>query len=113
MLYRLSLLALCGALTLTAGCATNPVTGGQDFVLMSESQEIATGQKYHQQVLKQYRVYGDPELTAYVNRIGEELARNSHRGDLGFHFTILDSPEVNAFALPGGYSYITRGIRAY
>ena len=106
-----TLLAL--ALTGLSGCATNPVTGGQDFVLMTQDQEIAAGRKYHQQVLQQYPAYEAPQLQAYVGRIGEELARNSHRGDLVFHFTVLDSQDVNAFALPGGYIYITRGIMAY
>ncbi len=95
------------------GCATNPVTGKQNFVLMSEDQEIDLGKQYHGQVMKQYKEYRDPELTALVNKLGGELAANGHRGDLNFHFTVLDSPEVNAFALPGGYIYITRGIVAY
>ena len=98
---------------LVVGCATNPVTGKQNFVLMSEEQEIDLGEQYHTEVMKQYEVYDDPELTALVKRLGGELAANSHRSDLNFHFTVLDSPEVNAFALPGGYVYITRGIIAY
>ncbi len=96
-----------------AGCATNPVTGNPNFVLMSEEQEVSMGQKVHQDVLKQYAVYDDPEIQAMVDRIGQELAANSHRGHLDFTFTVLDSPEVNAFATPGGYIYITRGIMAY
>ena len=95
------------------GCASNPVTGQQDFVLMTEDQEIDLGEKYSKEVLRQYRAYDDPDLQAYVSRIVEELAANSHRNHLIFHATVLDSPEVNAFALPGGYIYITRGIMAY
>lgn len=95
------------------GCATNPVTGKQDVVLMSEQQEIAMGQKYHKEIMKQYKRYDDPVLQNYVEKIGERLAAKSHRENLIFHFTLLDSPEVNAFALPGGYVYITRGIMAY
>jgi len=101
------------ALAALSGCATNPVTGGQDFVLMSEDQEISTGRRYHQQLLQQYPPYEDEKLQAYVSRVGEELARKSHRANLVFHFTVLDSQDVNAFALPGGYVYITRGIMAY
>ena len=108
-----SLLTLLVLFTLLGGCAVNPVSGERDFVLMTERQEIAAGAQYHQEILKQYKVYDDPELQAYVNRIGQELARQSHRKDLTFHFTVLDSPQVNAFALPGGYIYITRGIMAY
>ncbi len=97
----------------STGCATNPVSGGKDFVLMSEDQELEMGRQYHQEVLKQMPVYEDPELQAYVNRIGQELAQKSHRDNLIYRFTVLDSPTVNAFALPGGYIYITRGILAY
>jgi predicted Zn-dependent protease len=102
------------ALALLAGCAQNPVTGQTDFVMMSESQEIAIGRQYNEQVIqKQYQVYESKPLQDYVNRVGQKLAKNSHRPNLGYHFTVLDSPEVNAFALPGGYVYITRGILAY
>lgn len=96
-----------------AGCAVNPVTGKQDFVLMSEDEEIALGRRMHPQVLEQYPVYDDPELQALVQRVGERLARTSHRSDLIFRFTLLDSAEVNAFAIPGGYIYITRGLLVY
>lgn len=110
-LLNLGLAAL--VLGLLAGCAANPVTGEQDLSLMSEEQEIALGKKNHPEILKQYGAYDDPELQAYVNRIGQELVKHSHRTNLTYTFTVLDSPEVNAFALPGGYIYITRGILAY
>ena len=105
------LLAVC--LALSGGCATNPVTGKRDFVLMTENQEINLGKKAHQQIMRQYRPYDNPELQRYVEGLVEELAQKSHRDDLVFHVTVLDSPQVNAFALPGGYIYITRGIMAY
>lgn len=108
----LPITTLLAALWLS-GCATNPVTGKQEVVLMSEKQELALGRQYHQHILKQYKLYDNPELQAYVEEIGERLARQSHRPDLVFHFYLLDSPEVNAFALPGGYIYITRGILSY
>ena len=98
---------------LFSGCAVNPVTGQQDIVLMSEEQELALGRKTHQQVLQQYGVYDDQELQAYVKNTGEKLAAQSHRRDLVYRFTVVDSKEVNAFALPGGYIYITRGLLAY
>jgi len=115
-----TILKLPGFLALAAmlfaqlsGCATNPVSGDSDFVLMTESQEVSAGKKYHKDILKQYDVYDNAELQDYVNGIGQELAKISHRKNLKFQFTVLDSPEVNAFALPGGYIYITRGIMAY
>ena len=95
------------------GCATNPVTGGKDVVLMSESQEIEIGRKAHPQVLQQYGRYEDEALQQYVNGVGQRIAAVSHRPELQYTFTVLDSADVNAFALPGGFVYITRGIMAY
>jgi len=93
-------------------CATNPVTGKRQLAL-SEGWERSVGPKYHEQIMKEYTVYDDPELQAYVNKIGQRMAATSHRPDLPFTFTLLDSPQVNAFAIPGGYVYVTRGIMAY
>jgi predicted Zn-dependent protease len=106
-------LTIIAILALAAGCATNPATGKSDLVLMSEKDEIAIGKQVNQQVLQRYRIYGDPELQSYVQHIGEKVAANSHRSHLEYRFTVLDSPDVNAFALPGGYIYITRGLMAY
>lgn len=106
------LLAWMPAALLLSACAANP-TGGVNFVLMSESAEIAKGRELHEELLQNMPVYNDPELTAYVNDIGQRLAANSHRPDLEYHFTIIDSPDINAFALPGGYIYINRGLMAY
>ena len=108
--FKYNLLALS---LLLSACAVNPVSGDRDFVTLSESEEIAQGRQYHQTIIKQYGVYDDPDLQGYVDAIGQQLAANSHRAHLEFHFTILDSPDINAFALPGGYVYITRGIMAY
>ena len=96
------LMALLLLSSLFSGCAVNPVTGQQDIVLMSEDQEIALGRKSHQQVLQQYGVYDNQELQDYVKNVGDKLATRSHRPDLIYRFTVLDSKEVNAFALPGG-----------
>ncbi|MFN7087835.1 MAG: M48 family metalloprotease, partial [Burkholderiales bacterium] len=96
-----------------ANCATNPVTGSPDFVTISESQEIQIGRAEDPKVRQEYGVYDNPALQRYVNEIGQKLAKHSHRPGLDYHFLVMDSPEVNAFALPGGYIYITRGILAY
>ena len=72
------------------GCAVNPVSGNQDFVLMSENQEIAMGKRYNAEVLKQIPVYSDNELQQYVQALGESLAKNSHRSNLIYRFTVLD-----------------------
>ena len=103
---------LASALALN-GCATNPVTGKSDVVTMSAAQEVEIGRKMHPQVLQQYGRYADEEVQAYVNDIGQRIAKVSHLPNLQFTFTVLDSPDINAFALPGGYVYITRGIMAY
>jgi len=105
--------ALAAGLALAAGCATNPVTGKADVVTMSAAQEIEIGRKMHPQVLQQYGRYADEGLQAYVSDIGRRIAAVSHRPDIEYTFTVLDSEEVNAFALPGGFVYITRGIMAY
>ena len=115
---RPSFAPLMLAVALLAGCAStttvrNPVTGQNESTVMDEATEIATGKKAHEQVLAEYGVVASPRLQAYVNELGQRLARQSERSQLEWHFTVLDSPEINAFALPGGYVYVTRGIMAY
>lgn len=102
-----SLLVACGT------AVVNPVTGQTEYSAMDEPAEIAEGQQQHQLVLKQYGRYDNPKVQAYVNEVGQKLAAQSHRPNLTWTFTVLDSTEINAFALPGGYVYITRGIMAY
>jgi len=113
---RKTLLPLIFATSLLAGCGSavlNPVTGQTERSVMTEQAEVAEGAKAHQQVLQEYGVVKDPRVQAYVNNLGQRLAKLSHRDHLTWHFTVLDSPEINAFALPGGYVYVTRGIMAY
>jgi predicted Zn-dependent protease len=112
---RLSM-AIALAATLLPGCGTqvvNPVTGKTELSAMDERSEIAEGKKGHEQVMAEYGVVKDARLQAYVNQVGQRLAAQSHRANLQWTFTVLDSPEINAFALPGGYVYVTRGILAY
>ncbi len=113
---RLKWLPAVLALSLLCACGTavvNPVSGETEMSAMSEEQEVAEGAKAHQQVLKEYSVYANQPVQDYVNALGQRLAAQSHRTNLQWHFTVLDSPEINAFALPGGYVYVTRGIMAY
>jgi predicted Zn-dependent protease len=109
---RVSALAILAVFAL-ATCAKNPVTGKRDFVLMSEEQEIKMGQQADPEVKKEYGTYDRAALQAYVDEIGQRLAKQSHRTNIKYQFTVVDSAEINAFALPGGYIYITRGIMAY
>lgn len=101
-----------GASLLLGACAANP-TGGLDFVTMSESREIELGAELHQQMLQEMPVYRDQDLQDYVNEVGQKLAAVSHRPEIEYTFTVVDSPDINAFALPGGFVYINRGLIAY
>lgn len=113
-IIRLLISLSCASLLLaTSGCSINPATGTPNLVLMSESAEIAKGKELHEKFLKTMPVYRDKALNAYVNEIGQLIAKHGHRPDLTYYFTIVDSPDINAFALPGGYIYINRGLLAY
>ncbi|MBA3642312.1 MAG: M48 family metalloprotease, partial [Acidobacteria bacterium] len=111
---RFVLAAISAALAATVvACATNPATGKKEFSLMSEAQEVQLGQEMDPQIKQEMGVYDDAELQRYVSSIGMRLAKASERPNLPWHFTVLDEPAVNAFALPGGYIYVTRGILAF
>jgi predicted Zn-dependent protease len=96
-----------------SGCSRNPVTGKKELSLMSEAQEISMGRSYDPQIVEQYGLYENKTLQAFINTKGKEMAAISHRPNLPYDFKILDSPVVNAFAVPGGYVYFTRGIMAH
>jgi predicted Zn-dependent protease len=106
------LFAAALVLPLLAACATAPGTGRTIFTGgLSEEGEADMGRQEHPKVLAEYGgAYADPELNRYITSVGNFLAKTSERPDLQFTFTILDTPIVNAFALPGGYVYITRGL---
>lgn len=93
-------------------CATNPVTGKKELMLISESAEIALGKETDLELQAMYGTYDDPQLNAYVAGIGQKLAPLTHRPHLKYYFSVLDTPVENAFAAPGGYIYITRGLMA-
>ena len=108
--YRLFLLLTI--MVLIPSCAINPVTGKKQLMFMSEGQEVALGAQYHPTVVSTFGVYDSPQLQAFITEKGNEIGKISHRPNLEFHFKILDSTVVNAFAVPGGYVYFTRGILA-
>ncbi|HJN02622.1 MAG: M48 family metalloprotease [Nitrospinota bacterium] len=93
-------------------CATNPVTQKEQFVLMSEEQELSIGRSMDPKIIKEYGLYDNPELQSYVDMIGQKIAKKGERPELFYHFKVLNDSIINAFALPGGYIYITRGILA-
>ncbi len=98
---------------LTSGCASNPATGGTNIVLMSESQEIKIGREAHEEMMEGGAAYPDEALQDYVDRVGQRVAATSDRPDIEYTFTVINSEQINAFALPGGYIYINRGLMVY
>src|SRR5688572_14642753 len=98
------------AVMVWGACATNPVTGRRELSFMSEAQEIAIANESEPQIKEEMGVYNDPELQRYVSELGLRIAKISERAHLPWRFTVVDVPAVNAFAVPGGAIYITRGI---
>jgi predicted Zn-dependent protease len=98
-------------LALCAGCAVNPLTGEKELMLMTESQDLDIGKKYAPQLEKQMGgKIPDNALQNYINSVGQKVAMVSHRRTWEYHFAALDDDMVNAFALPGGYIFITKGM---
>jgi len=109
------LLAALVAAPLLSGCSTNPATGEQSFTpFMSPQDELRVGREQDPKIREQFggAYLENAELSAYVTRIGKKLAATSEMPHLDFHFTVLNTPDINAFALPGGYVYVTRGLIA-
>lgn len=98
---------------LISGCSTNPATGEKQFTaFMSAQDEVRVGAQEHAKILSQYGLYEDKKIQGYVDRVGDSVVRYTERPDVEYKFFVLDSPIVNAFALPGGYIYVTRGLLA-
>lgn len=101
---------LCSTWLTVAACATNPVTGERQFSLVSESQEVAMGQQAAVEVRQTIGLVEDRGLQSYVAETGLALARTSERPRLPWSFEVVDDPTPNAFALPGGFIFVTRGM---
>ncbi|MGH7528944.1 MAG: M48 family metalloprotease [Gemmatimonadales bacterium] len=112
-MVRTRLLAAAFAATAVAGCARNPATGERELMLVSTAQEIEMGREYDKQVVATIGLYPDPGLQRYVQELGGRLAATSERQELPWTFRVVDDPTVNAFALPGGFIYVTRGIMGH
>ncbi len=110
-LAALALLALAGFAA--GGCAVNPATGKHEFTLVTTAQEAAIGREGYAAAVAEYGEYDDAALSAYVDSVGRRVAHASELPDLPWKFTVLDDPVVNAFAMPGGYIYVTRGLLAH
>ena len=100
------------SLLLFTSCARNPVSGKRQVVLMSEAQEIEMGKSADPQIVAQFGVYADTALQNFITRKGNEMVAKSHRPNLAYEFKVVNSEVLNAFAVPGGYVYFTRGIMA-
>lgn len=112
--YRgpLALLVL-STLLLHTSCSVNPATGKQQLAFYSEAEEIQLGLEADQEITGSVGLYDDPALQAYVEDLGKKLAAESERPNLPWSFKVVDDPAVNAFALPGGYIYVTRGLLSH
>ncbi len=110
--WVLSVLILVLALV-QVSCSYNPATGQNQVMLISEAQELEMGRQGDADMVASMGLYDDPLIQEYVNALGQELASHSERPDLNWTFRVIDDPIVNAFALPGGYVYITRGILSH
>lgn len=100
-------------LAAAVACAVNPVTGRRELSLVSESQEIEMGRQGAADVVRSIGAYPDSAAQALVTRVGLKLAALSERPDLPWTFTVVDDPAINAFALPGGFIFVTRGIMTH
>jgi predicted Zn-dependent protease len=103
-------LLLAGLALGLLGCARNPVTGKSELALVSESQEIQMGQQAAQDVARTIGFYNDSKVQTYVATLGKRMAAQSERPKLPWEFHVVDDASVNAFALPGGFIYVTRGL---
>ena len=110
-MFRLPVIML--ALLIGFACSRNPVTGKRQVLFMSEKQELSMGKSADPQIVASMGLYQDETLQKFINEKGKEMAAISHRPHLPYEFKVLDSPVVNAFAVPGGYVYFTRGIMAH
>jgi len=88
----------------------NPATGREEMYLFDEQYEINLGNSIAKQIVSQTKMVNDPEALAYVREIGEKLVVASHRSYLDYNFYIVDSEEINAFALPGGHIFVNKGL---
>lgn len=113
MRIKYKLYAIGAFFILITSCARNPVTGKKQVAIISEKQEIAMGQEADPQIVAEFGLYPDSLVQQYINNKGSEMAAISHRPGLKWTFRVLDTEVINAFAVPGGYVYFTRGILAH
>ncbi len=110
---------LSRSLALTTAAASLPIilltTAGcgsvfKDVNVLSEADEIALGRQFSREIEREIKLYGDPEVVRYVDGLCQALVVHSRRSNIPYYIKIVDTDEVNAFALPGGYLYVNRGL---
>ncbi len=114
--FRIKTTKLISAVSLSAiivGCSVNPATGNRQLNFVSESQEIEMGKEADKNIVASMGLYPDQGLQNYVQTLGKKLAVKSERPNLPWTFRVIDDPIVNAFAVPGGFIYVTRGILSH
>src|SRR3990167_4068688 len=92
------------------GCVRNPVTGKREFHMISEKAEIELGKQSRNQIVQEYGLYDNPLVQSYINEVGQKIVEVCERKNISYEFVILDTPLVNAFAVPGTAKALTRGV---
>lgn len=112
-IWRTALAVLLGVASIATlnGCAVNPVTGEEELMFFGPEKDVQLGSKYAPQIERALGGrFPDENLQSYVSRVGQRMARVCHRPDIAYHFTVVHQKGINAFAVPGGYIYITSGL---
>lgn len=112
MLYknRLNLFFILILSLLMTTCATTGPGGKTSLILISENQEISIGAGMAEEIKKTEKELDDPDWQAYLNEIGQKIVKICDRQSLEYHFTVIESEQINAFAAPGGYVYFYTGL---
>lgn len=109
-LIRTLLLPIIIAVSLVSGCATTQSSGVGGFNLISVEEEKQLGDKFAVEIEKQHKVVNDPEVQSYINRLGSKLVTGVRKVDFPYTFKVVDDKSINAFAVPGGHTYVNTGL---
>jgi predicted Zn-dependent protease len=111
ILIPVKIILILFALFLLQACAINPVTKKRELMLVSEESEFGIGQGVDKQVREEMGIYSEkPELTRLLKEVVNDIGKKSHRPDLTYRAEIVNTPDFNAFAVPGGFVYVHRGL---
>ena len=109
--YRITQLTLWITLVLMTGSGFLGCAGTiSDINIFSDAQEVQLGKQFSRQIEQDLKIYSDPTVTAYIAQLGQHLANHSQRQNITYHFKVVDTEVVNAFAIPGGYLYVNIGL---